>query len=61
MKIKPNELKNVTVKILKCYHTCESIGFGFNTYQMKLKPEYISIDKNEIISIKRLMYKSNTR
>lgn len=52
-KFKPKELKNIMVETLKCYHTCESIGFGFSVFAMKLKPEYAKIDKSEIIKIKQ--------
>lgn len=50
--MKPPELKNIIVKPLKCYHTCESIGFGFSTFVMKLKQYYSKIEKSELIKLK---------
>lgn len=50
--IKPVELKNIIVTPLKCYHTCESIGFGFSTFVMKLKQSYSKIEKSELIKLK---------
>lgn len=55
--VKPNEIiqykDNILIEIFNCYHSCESIGFGFNTIDKKIKPEFSNIDKNELIKIKK--------
>lgn len=50
---KPNELKNISVEILNCYHTCESIGYGFSSYSMKLKDEYLSLQHDKLLQLKK--------
>ena len=52
-KFRPMELKQIVVETIKCYHTCESIGYGFSTTVMKLKNEYANIDKKELMALKQ--------
>lgn len=40
-----NDICNMEVQILPCYHTCDSVGYGFSMVSQKLKPEYIETIK----------------
>lgn len=50
---KANELGNIIIECLKCYHTCESIGYGFSSFSEKLKSEYLNLPKDEIVKLKK--------
>jgi hypothetical protein len=43
----------IHLEVLTCYHPAESVGFGFSTSVMKLKPEYQSLPGKEIGQLKR--------
>lgn len=45
--------KRWKVDVIRCIHTVPCIGFGFSEIRHKLKGEYIGLDKNEIIQLKK--------
>lgn len=45
-------MNDIQIEILKCYHSCESVGYGFSTTRKKLKKEFVNLPKEEIMKIK---------
>ncbi|MDP6583930.1 MAG: hypothetical protein QF535_04695 [Anaerolineales bacterium] len=47
------ELDDLCVEVLPCYHTTESVGYGFSTVTSKLKSEYKELTGKEIGKLRR--------
>ncbi|GIQ82920.1 hypothetical protein KIPB_004147 [Kipferlia bialata] len=47
-------LQGIEVEVVKCYHnSCETVGYGFSIKKNKLKAEYIGLDKEGIIALRK--------
>lgn len=45
-------IPNLKLEILNAYHNTETVGYGFYTIKKKLKEEFLTYSKNEIIQAK---------
>ncbi|GIQ83702.1 hypothetical protein KIPB_005059 [Kipferlia bialata] len=46
-------IPDVVVEVVKCYHTCECVGYGFSILKRRLNPKYRGLDKQGLIALKK--------